>query len=538
MTRPPSLLTLIEVLAIGVWVTLAAVLIFEEPETELTRIDVEALTSGPSQERWFGVFFQDQHTGFMVTRSGSTPDGGGLYESRSHFRFSTFGQLHEIVQASTALTDDQGRLRRFDFFTVSGDVRLSARGEVHAGEIVMEVEQLGEVSRLSFPVDRPPQVGSSLEDVIRRTELSVGKTITVPFFDPLTMADGDMIIKVTGVEVFENGEEAYWLESSFSGFDARMLVTPSGATLREESPALGVSKVRMTAEEAQDVPTSAEPVDLIAMSAVQLRGKLENARSSKRLALRIRGVDPERVRHEPPLQSVSGDVVTITSPDVTALPALPVATDAPETLDATYLEATLTIPSAHPEIRARSARVLADITDRRTAAETLTQYVYDYVEKVPTAGVPNGLEVLRSARGDCNEHTALYVSLARAARIPTRIAAGVVYSDRISTTGAFYYHAWPEVQLGGSHEWVPVDPTFGQFPADATHVKLVEGDLDRQIEIMAVMGRLGFEMAELPPLPALPDPAVSAEDPPADPTEVPTEDPTEVPTGDPTEEQP
>jgi hypothetical protein len=45
---------------------------------------------------------------------------------------------------------------------------------------------------------------------------------------------------------------------------------------------------------------------------------------------------------------------------------------------------------------------------------------------------------------------------------------------------------------------VPVDPTFGQLPADATHVKLVEGDLDRQVEIMAVMGRLGFALVEEP----------------------------------------
>ena len=43
---------------------------------------------------------------------------------------------------------------------------------------------------------------------------------------------------------------------------------------------------------------------------------------------------------------------------------------------------------------------------------------------------------------------------------------------------------------------MPVDPTFGQVPADATHIKLVEGDLDRQVEIMGVMGRLGFALVE------------------------------------------
>jgi transglutaminase-like putative cysteine protease len=62
--------------------------------------------------------------------------------------------------------------------------------------------------------------------------------------------------------------------------------------------------------------------------------------------------------------------------------------------------------------------------------------------------------------------------------------------------GGFYYHAWPEVYLGESQKWVPVDPTFGQFPADASHVKLVEGDLDKQVEILGVMGRLGFKLVE------------------------------------------
>ena len=52
--------------------------------------------------------------------------------------------------------------------------------------------------------------------------------------------------------------------------------------------------------------------------------------------------------------------------------------------------------------------------------------------------------------GDCNEHTVLFVALARALGLPARTAVGLVYLD-----GSFYYHAWPEVWLG---EWVAVDP--------------------------------------------------------------------------------
>ena len=148
----------------------------------------------------------------------------------------------------------------------------------------------------------------------------------------------------------------------------------------------------------------------------------------------------------------------------------------------------------HAEIQSKSKEILAGVSDRVEAADRLNQWVFEYLLKIPTVGVPNALEVLRVGQGDCNEHTALFVGLARAAGIPSRVAAGVVYSDRVSEEAAFFYHAWPEVYFEGAG-WVPVDPTFGQFPADATHIKVVDGGLDKQIAIMGVMGRLGFEWA-------------------------------------------
>jgi transglutaminase-like putative cysteine protease len=200
------------------------------------------------------------------------------------------------------------------------------------------------------------------------------------------------------------------------------------------------------------------------------------------------------VPHGPPYQTVEGAEVRVMSPLLAELPGgLPRAETDPRFADT--LASTPFLPVAHPELREKAKELVGQEADRVVAARLLNDWVFNYVEKAPTIGVPNALEVLHTRQGDCNEHTALYVALARAAGIPARIAAGVVFSDRIGATGAFYYHAWPEIYLG-SAGWVPVDPTFGQFPADATHVKLVEGDLDRQIEIMGVMGRLGFRLIE------------------------------------------
>ncbi len=481
-----------EVVSLLAWAVLAVGFVLDErAEVGPARLDVAALATGPAEERWNGIFFQESHVGYAVSRVSPAAEGATLYENRSQFRVATFGQLQRIVTASAALVDAEGALRSFDFFLAGEQVRMTARGEVRGSEIVIAVTQGGETSELRFPISRPPQVSLSLESVIRRTPLSVGARFAVPYFDPLTLAEGEMEIRVTDVTVLENGEEAYWIESRFHDFSARALVLPTGETLRQEG-ALGLSMVRMSEQEAQDVPEDQEPVDLIALSAVKLEGSLPRARDLRLLSLRVGGVEPEQLRSWPPLQVREGDTVRVEVPLWEELPRLPVV-DASEPA---WLEPTVSLPVNDPEIQKQAALIVGDAPDRPEAVRRLVQWTFRNVDKVPTIGVPNGREVLRTMRGDCNEHTALFVTLARAVGIPARIAAGVVYSDRVTERGAFYYHAWPEVRLGGPTDWVPVDPTFGQAPADATHLKLVEGDLDRQVEIMGYLGKLSLEVVE------------------------------------------
>jgi transglutaminase-like putative cysteine protease len=113
--------------------------------------------------------------------------------------------------------------------------------------------------------------------------------------------------------------------------------------------------------------------------------------------------------------------------------------------------------------------------------------VYDTLEKDVTLSVPSALQVLDAREGDCNEHTVLYVALARSLGLPARTAAGLVHVG-----GRFYYHAWPEVWL--DERWVAVDPTLGQFPADASHLRFLVGGLARQVELIRLIGRLRLEV--------------------------------------------
>jgi len=50
-----------------------------------------------------------------------------------------------------------------------------------------------------------------------------------------------------------------------------------------------------------------------------------------------------------------------------------------------------------------------------------------------------------------------------------------------------------EVMLRG---WVAVDPTFGQFPADAAHLRFINGGLARQTELIKLVGNLKIQILE------------------------------------------
>jgi transglutaminase-like putative cysteine protease len=153
-----------------------------------------------------------------------------------------------------------------------------------------------------------------------------------------------------------------------------------------------------------------------------------------------------------------------------------------------FTQSTPFMQSDHPKIRALAREILGGETDGHVAVLRLKNWVYKEIGKEPTVSIPSALEVLRTRKGDCNEHTVLFNALARAAGIPAKTAVGVVY-----LRNAFYYHAWSEIWLG---RWISLDSTFNQFPADATHIKFLEGEIDRQIDVLQLIGNLKISVVD------------------------------------------
>jgi hypothetical protein len=342
----------------------------------------------------------------------------------------------------------------------------------------------------------PPALALNLGRRLAAAGLRTGDRHQVQVFDPATLSNSPMTITVGSRELIRQAGlplPVFRLDMQFAGLSTTSWITETGEVVREES-ALGMLVVKETPEAAQRLAISMrDRGDLIQTAAIvpDVEYRIDDPRSVRRLRLVLFGADVPMTDLNGAGQTGStlsgGRLVDIR--DTREIPP-----GAPDPSAQSYLGAEPLLESDAPEIIAEAERAVRGAASPRERAERLVRHVNALLEKKPTVSIPSAREVLRTKIGDCNEHTALYVAMARASGIPSRIAVGLVYLN-----GAFFYHAWPEVYLTSDRgaEWVPVDPTLNQFPADATHLRIARGGLDKQTIVLSLIGKLRIRVVDM-----------------------------------------
>ncbi|MCK5100233.1 MAG: transglutaminase domain-containing protein, partial [Desulfobacteraceae bacterium] len=157
-----------------------------------------------------------------------------------------------------------------------------------------------------------------------------------------------------------------------------------------------------------------------------------------------------------------------------------------------FLKPSSAVQSDHPKIVKAAEKIINrfDSNDNKAKAEAIFDWAHKNIKKEILVSLPSALDVLHTMKGDCNEHTYLFVALARAAKIPSKIVTGLVF-----TKGKFYYHAWASVYVDGN--WLEMDPTWGQFYVDVSHIAIVNGEIGNQFQLLRLMGQLNIEITEV-----------------------------------------
>ena len=147
---------------------------------------------------------------------------------------------------------------------------------------------------------------------------------------------------------------------------------------------------------------------------------------------------------------------------------------------------------------AQAKEAAGDETDPWKVAVALEAYVHravtmkDFSQALATAS-----EVARNREGDCKGHAVYLAALARARKIPARVAVGLVYMPQSQTFGG---HMWTEVYVAG--RWIGLDGTLAKGGIGGGHLQLTHSPLAGAaaynvfFPVMQVVGRLKVEVLD------------------------------------------
>ena len=446
------------------------------------------LSVGPSLERdsWMNILQNGHkigasHTTFLKRKKGY------LLKETLYMRINTMGLVQDINLKTVGRLYPDFTLASFDFNISSGRFVFSAQGDVSGN--ILSIKTHGRESTGRFHIKIPEKIylAAGILNAVGASEIEPGDEVVFQIFDPSTMASVPVNVRVIDHEEILNmgvKKKAKKIAMMFKGVTQLVWVGENGEVIKEEG-LLGMSLEKTTRDHALfDLPVESGQ-DLTMVVSVPSNVSINNAHTLKKLEAEISGIPYDDIRLHGGRQSFNGNLLIINKE------SLPDATTDDDIIELKashlkFLKPTPFIESNHPKIRDLVKKIVAVDESPLKKTIKLVDWIDKNIEKRPVISLPDALAVIENRAGDCNEHAVLLAALARAAGIPAKLEAGLVYLN-----GRFYYHAWNLLYLG---KWITVDPLFGQLPADVTHIRFSSGEPIQQLDLISVMGKLKLKI--------------------------------------------
>jgi len=435
----------------------------------------EKIGSTPGEE-WFGIYFSGRKIGYQVI-SKLPGENGVKFIEKMFLKVTMLGKKMNAISYGEAEISKEGKLDRFDFVISSGDMKFEATGERIENTLKVLIKTGGDKKEITIPYNENLLIPMTLLSVYEKVKEE--KVVKYPFFDPSTLSTDYVTLRFKGyeeIEVMGRKVKAMVIEEEFKEIKGDLYIDENGSLLKEKS-GLGMEIIR-------EDPKSAiqrgweEEVDIITISAVPLTNHTGiPLTSAKKATIKIsnwEGTPP------PNFQPTEGGVIGTFN-----LPKLD-SNQEGELGEGMFLEPEPLLQVNSPEIKSKAKEITRGLTDNLEKARKIYEWVFINLKKEPSFTIPSALDVLNSMKGDCNEHAILFTALARAAGVPARVAVGLVQQGDF-----MFYHAWAEIFY---KDWIPVDPTLGQFPADLSHIKLGEGGISEWIDAIKGLGKIKIEV--------------------------------------------
>jgi hypothetical protein len=462
------------------------------------------------QDTWMEIYLKNKKAGYSVNQI--TPvEKDYLIRDEIFLKTNLAGHATVIHTVTRAVTDDQFILKTFKFRMTSGVATFHVSGKVEGNTLNVETGEGRNRRNTSIKLSGPVVIGAGIAHFFKNRPIEVGNIIGFSFFDPSTLSQKEMVFKVAARESIAINNvkyEAFRLETEIWGQVLAFWLDERGSVLKEQG-FMGLTSIRSDSTRAASDISGSE--DFYRLAAVNVNGRLHNPYGITYLKLKVTGLNgvltDKSILNSGRQRFSSTGILEIFKESLPAKSSYLIPYQDHTGSMKYVLEPELLIESDATAIMEKAQRIARDVRNPVIVARRLLGWVYTNLEKRPLVTVPSALEVLRTKVGDCNEHATLLTALLRSSGIPSRICVGLVYAR-----GKFLYHAWTEAFIGtlegpGQTEtaaqmahkncgWVSMDPTLNQMPVDATHIKLVQGGLHKQVEIIGLMGRLELRVID------------------------------------------
>ncbi|MBI5747529.1 MAG: transglutaminase domain-containing protein [Nitrospinae bacterium] len=472
-------------------------------------------------DKWMGIYFKGNKLGFTNSVIFEGKDGYKII-SKAIIKMKALGEVQETSFSQECYLTKDLKTRGFESLNQIAGHRQKISGIVKGDKLHMEIASAGAVSKRTIDFDNDTHLAGALELVITKLGFKVGNKYNIKIFMEPIQAIVPLQIEIKRKEKIKvapsplvgegQGEgiekDVYYLEEKFKELSAGIWITEDGEVIKEVSLE-GLESRKEDKDTALKFDREIIPVSsLITFSLIKPNKEIKEPHNVKRLRLKLKNISNPNIIIEDQRQKVlkkSGvgsqeSGVRRNTYDVEMEVKNQKSEVRSQKLEEKnlekYLEETPEIQSDNPEIKKKAEEIAGGETNVLSKALKINKWVYDYLEKKPVDTF-SAVDALKSKEGECQSHSNLFAALSRASGIPTKITAGIVYSEDYN---GFLYHAWPEVYIGStgsSGEWLALDPTLGEKEADATHIKLVEGGWEEQLKLLHYIGKVGIEIIEV-----------------------------------------
>jgi hypothetical protein len=452
--------------------------------------DLPKLLAPPVGERWFSINLDKDRVGFAHLNITEVGDGYRI-DTEGSVKMRVMGFSREATTKESYLVGRDLAIRSFWTESRIDGSPLVLRGEVTPKGITVTVESAGSKKEQNLKSKLPVFPPQALNLYPLMQGAKTGKSYKIAMLDVEALKVKQVKIEVIGPETLPTaGATVHLRNNLYPMVDNDVWVDLQGNSIKESVRDDLVVTLAENESSARsylaDMALSKSDLALD-FSLVKITPPLERPGQLKMLSVLFAGV-PQGF---PLLQGKGQQGTRLPDGKVRfTMPSPSFQPPAGELTTAADLGPAPRIPSDSPEILAKKDEIIGAGKDQPRAVRLLVDWV---AKEIKGAGTDNQspLETLKTRSGNCQTHARLYAALARGAGIPTRFVSGLVYSPG----QGFLYHSWDESYLNGT--WIPVDPTFGEVPANVTHIKLVEGDSADDLGLLAVViGRLQAKVLE------------------------------------------